>query len=256
MLKELTTEELNQRAPAIFTGTHAMSERYAQIKTTDLLDRLSKSGYVPVDASQDNPSRRDPALVAHLVTLRHKSFIGVDSKAEEVPQILLVNSHNGRTKLRLYAGFYRFACANGLVIGQDQFKTAIKHTGDALEDTGRFADEMATQLTSVGEVIDDWKAIELSNTKANNFARKAAALRFGDRSHVYDVKQILAPKRPEDEGRSLWNVFNVVQENTTQGGIGGESATGRKISSRKLGAIQPNIAFNRQLWDLAQKVAA
>jgi len=252
---QLTLDQIREKAPSAFATTHAMSERYAQIQTTELLDRLSSSGFVPVAATQDNPTKRDPNLVAHAITLRHESFLNRKKVGDQVPQIVVVNSHNGRTKLRLYAGFYRFVCANGMVVGEDKWTGALRHSGDALVEAAVLAEDMGEEMERISHRIEDWNSLELSNHKANEFANEAAILRFGDTAKSYDSAALLEARRVEDEGRSLWKVFNVIQENTTKGGIVGESASGRKITSRGLTAIQPNIAFNRELWKLAENFA-
>ena len=253
---QLDTKTLKRLAPSAFATSHNMSERYAQIKTTELLDRLADGGYVPVAASQDNPRLRPIDQVTHLITLRHESLLKTKKAAGQIPQLLLVNSHNGRTKCRLYGGFYRFACANGLVIGRDQMSAELRHSGDALVEASVFAEDIGDHLKKVNGVIDDWGQIELSNYKANKFARDAAELRFGEKAKQYDTSALLNVRRPEDEGRDLWSIFNVVQENTVVGGIEGETATGRRVKTRAVTAIEAGIEYNRKLWELAEKVAA
>jgi len=255
-MKALTLDQVRLKAPAAFATNHKMSERYAQVQTTELLERLAGDGFHPVEAKQDNPTKRDPALVAHAITLRHENFIKPEHKlGPQVPQITLVNSHNGRTKCRLYGGFFRLVCLNGLVVGRPDFVSEIRHCGDALVEAAVAADDIADGLVTMQEAIDLWSGIKLSAHRRNQFARDAASLRFGELSKQYDTSALLATRRPEDEGDGLWRVFNRIQENTTQGGIIGETGTGRAVTSRALTAIQPNIAFNRQLWELAERVA-
>ena len=132
-MKALTLDQVRIKAPAAFATNHEMSERYAQIQTTDLLERLADSKFYPVEAKQDNPTKRSPSLVTHAITLRHKDHIKPASKlGAQVPQITLINSHNGRTKCRLYGGFFRLVCLNGLVVGKPEFMSELRHSGDAL----------------------------------------------------------------------------------------------------------------------------
>lgn len=251
----MTSETLRHLVPAAFAGSHNMTQRYAQIETSKVIERLADAGYHPVQAQQDNPRRRDPMTVTHRVVLRHEDHIGDKVQLPEVPQIMLVNSHNGRTKLRMYAGFYRFICANGLVVGNDLFRHEVPHYGDALVEAMCFAEDMTDQLGEMRRVIDRWSNIELTNSQATAFARRAAELRFGASAHAYEPEKLLEARRTEDEGRTLWRVFNTVQENTVKGGVEGANANGRRVRSRELNAIQPNIAYNAALWNAAEELA-
>lgn len=256
MTLALTAEQLQLKAPAAFSTNHEMSERYAQVQTAALLERLSGSGFHAVEAKQDRPTKRNPSHVTHAITLRHESFLKPAHKlGAQVPQITLVNSHNGRTKCRLYGGFFRLVCLNGLVVGRPDFVAELRHSGDALVEAVVAAEEMASELGKVSEAIELWSSLKLSPYMANKFARDAASLRWGEVSKQYDVKAVAAARRPEDEGDDLWRLFNRVQENATQGGVIGETTSGRQVTTRALTSVQPNIAFNRDLWALAESVA-
>jgi len=255
-MKQLTVPALRTAAPAAFTKAHGMSSRYVQVNTADVVSHLADTGFVPVNASQDHPLRRDPAYVTHQVTLRHTSVLSTDKVGDQVPQIVIMNSHNGRTKLRLYVGLYRLVCSNGLVIGNDIFRYEIRHVGNALFEAHNFVTEMADRAAGLGDLVREWSGVELSNARAINFARKAAELRFGERAGAYDPNALLAPRREEDAGDDLWRIFNRVQENTTKGGLQGVGATGRAVSSRELTSVSNNVAYNYALWDLAESYAA
>jgi hypothetical protein len=251
----MTETTLRSLVPAAFAEGHHMTPRYAQIETAKVIGRLADAGYYPVQAAQDRPRSRDLLTVTHRIVLRHEEHIGDRIQVPEVPQIMLVNSHNGRTKLRLYAGFYRFVCANGLVVGNDMFRHEVSHCGDALVEALSFAEEMTDQLGQMRRVIDRWSKIELTAGQAFAFARRAAELRFGTSAQSYDAQRLLEARRTEDEGRTLWRVFNTVQENTVKGGLEGANANGRRVRSRELNAIQPNIAYNSALWNAAEELA-
>jgi hypothetical protein len=251
----LTTKELQARAPAAFTTASMMTERYVQIPTIQVVEKLAEAGYKPVDANQDKPTRRDPRFVAHSVTLRHEKFLDPKLNLDQVPQIVLLNSHNGRTQMRMFAGFYRFVCSNGMVVGRDMFRYEVRHVGDAFAEAFGFADMMTQELDTILGVIDEWGNVKLTQGKQDTFAQRAAELRFGDKSTSYPVTSILEAKRPEDKGDDLWRVFNRVQENTTMGGITGENANRRAVTSRALTAITPNIVYNAELWNLAEEFA-
>jgi hypothetical protein len=104
--------------------------------------------------------------------------------------------------------------------------------------------------------IDRWKEIEMTTAQEQTFAEQAAAMRFGvERAKAYKPEALLEVRRPEDEGRSLWRVFNRIQENTTTQSIEGHNSLGRQIRSRPLGMLGLNVTYNEQLWRLADQFA-
>lgn len=252
----LNAKELKLRAPAAFTESSMMSDRYVQVPTIKVIEQLATSGYYPVAANQDQPTRRDPRYVTHAVTLRHEDFLNPKDVGEQVPQIVLLNSHNGRTMMRVFAGFYRMVCSNGMVVGRDAFRYEVRHVGDAFKEVLGFADMMTTELAALNDVIVDWSKIDLKVAQQQAFAQQAAELRFGASAAAYPAESILEARRDEDAGNDLWHVFNRVQENTTQGGIRGENANRRTVTSRALTSIGPNINYNAELWNIAEQFAA
>lgn len=249
--------QLRAAAPAAFSTHHPMTGVYSPVNTAAILRRMADEGFVPVQASQDNPIRRDPRFVTHRIVLRHETQLGDEAElGEHVPQIMLVNSHNGRTKLKLFGGLYRFICANGLVVGDDRFRAEVTHRGDAPAEAARIAEEVTSNLNDLRRTIDRWSRIEMPTGTAMAFARKAAALRFGEVSgKSYDATALLTPRRERDEGRSLWRLYNTIQENTTKAGLVGRTAMGRRVTTRDLRAIGPDIKYNSALWALAESYA-
>lgn len=257
----LTMDRLRQLAPAAFSEHHHMSRRYGQVPTIEVVRQLAKEGYLPVSASQERSRLRDKSQVIHRITLRHEDVINAGANlrkvGDEVPQISIVNSHNGRTKLKLFAGLFRLVCANGLIVGDTRWAHSIAHDSDAVESALHYARQFGVQLGQLQSVIERWSQIELSREQVNMFARAAAALRFGEiPAKAYEPAALLEARREEDAGRSLWKVFNVVQENAVRGGISGRNSQNRTVKSRALNAINADIAFNSQLWQLANTYAA
>lgn len=258
MTSILNQRQLEAAAPAIFTEEAAphTSNRYGFISTASVLGAFEDQGYFPVQAKQDQARLRDPRYVTHSTVLRHINDIEKGAMlGAEVPQILLLNSHNGRTMLRMRAGLYRFVCANGLVVGEDKFKAEFRHQQSADSIARSFAETMAEGMSDLQRAIDAWKHIELSKQRAFDFAKAAAELRFGASAGAYNLESILEAHRTEDDGRTLWQVYNVAQENMTKGGLVGENANGRRVTSRALTAVEGDIDFNDRLWALAGEFA-
>ena len=108
--------------------------------------------------------------------------------------------------------------------------------------------------------IQAWNAMELTIKQAQAFAKKAVALRVGEaRADNYDADSFLVPLRKEDEAPTLWNIFNRIQEHGMRGDFTGvsvaENGTQRALTGRPLTDIGAEIRFNKDLWQLAAKVA-
>ena len=255
-MQALSHQEIQRVAPAAFTNERAehLSDRYNFIRTADVLSTLESEGFFPVQASQDNARLRDPRYVRHSIVLRPEEYDAAEG--EVAPQILMVNSHNGRTKLRLFAGFYRFICCNGLVVGEDKYTVEIAHHTSIEAGVQEYLRNFTDSVADLNLTMRRWSDIELNRHAQYEFARRAMELRFGsEQAKAYDLDSVLEAKREEDEGRTLWRVYNNVQEHATKGGIKGKSATGRELTSRALTGIGSDLDFNRNLWALAESVA-
>lgn len=244
---------------AAYSTSHEMSSLYRQITTADLVARFEERGFAVHSARQDNARKRDPRYVTHMVRMFapgvQPRFVG-----DAVPEIVIVNSHNGRTRLRLAAGLFRLVCSNGLILPDSRFPSfqlAARHRGDdLLEAVNRTADEAARSLSLLMDVIDRWKAIQLPLVAQRQLAERARALRWGENA-PFEAEQLLEARRPEDNSSDLWTVFNRVQENVTRGGIVARTADNRRqVMSRDLNQLVANLAINQSLWTAAEELAA
>lgn len=254
----LTIDELKSRAPAAFVTRPAamMSERYGFVRTADLLPEFANNGWVPVSAQQDRPTKRDVNYVRHAIVLRPEQGDNLPVVGEQVPQIMLINSHNGRTKLRMMGGLYRFICSNGLVVGETRFAAELAHKQSLSSAVGQYVDSLMSNLGNLNNTIELWKKTELSEETALDFARKAIKLRFNESAGAYKPEEFLVAKREEDDGRDLWRTFNKVQERTVTGGMHGINSAGRALQSRALTGIGQSLTFNQRLWSLAAEYAS
>jgi len=66
--------------------------------------------------------------------------------------------------------------------------------------------------------------------------------------------QLLAPRRLEDSGNTLWKTFNRVQENLTKGGLKYKTQNGRRNKTRAITSINRDIQLNKALWTLAEEM--
>lgn len=259
-LNVLTESEMRRMAPAAFADAPApfVSNRYQFLRTADLLPVMEDAGWLPVAASQTKPRRRDPLRVQHMLRFAEASALerARGDLNETVPQAIIINSHNRRTRLIMRAGLYRFICTNGMVIGKEYAQVGlIHHSGDLRSETERGLELVRNNMERVAGVIEHWREIPLTEGQQHTFAAEAAALRFGARAGQYTPQQVLEAQRPEDVGDDLWHVFNRVQENLTKTQLHGVSANGRRVRSRAINGIVMDAQFNGELWSTAESWA-
>lgn len=256
-MSRLSLQDVRKQAPAVFghVAKH-MTDRYEMVHTSDLLEQLVDRGFMITSAKQERATKRDPLTVRHMITLVHERALAEPSFKEGLPTLLLWNSHNGRTLLRLAAGFYRLVCSNGLIVGTTEQEFAFRHAVKPLEQLPQALELVAERQELALTNMRNWQQIELSDRKVISFAERAAALRFGaEAAGAYDRDAILSTRRPEDAGSNLWRVMNRVQENLMRGGVDGKSKTGRKVTSRAVNNITLDLEFNKGLWQLAEEFA-
>jgi hypothetical protein len=127
--ESLTLEEMRQSLPSIFAprGHMGNGRYYEYISTTDVLGRLLGAGFLPVEA-RSTGSDAGSRFGKHMVRLRGEADLAKPDnrfgQAGVAYEIVLRNSHDGSAAYWLYAGLIRFACENGLVVGDGTVQSA------------------------------------------------------------------------------------------------------------------------------------
>lgn len=264
----ISTQELAAIAPSIFAEAphESRSERYRQIPTSKVLENLQKEGFEAFFAAQSRsrvPGKSD--YTKHMLRLRHASQI--DSKAKGgVPEIILINSHDGTSSYQLLAGWLEFVCMNGLVNGTLLEDIRVKHSGNLDQISTKVIEGSYRVLDSFAELTDQreqMQAIDMHPRIQQVFAQTALRLRYqpdeetGNMPVTIRPEQVIQPRRYADNGSSVWNVFNRAQENLVErGGIGYRTSTGRNMTTQAVRSIDKNTKLNQELWAAAQAIAA
>ncbi|MCC7968441.1 DUF932 domain-containing protein, partial [Escherichia coli] len=130
--RPLTHEELMHHVPGIFGEDRhtSCSERYTYIPTITVLESLQREGFHPFFACQTrvrDPDRRE--YTKHMLRLRRNGEIN----GEHVPEIILLNSHDGTSSYQMLPGYFRFVCQNGCVCGQSPGEVRVPHRGNVVD---------------------------------------------------------------------------------------------------------------------------
>lgn len=264
--RALTEDELRDRVPSIFAteAHHSRSGRFAPIPTIDLLRGLEKEGFVAVGAKQCVARVDDRrGFTKHMIRLRRLDDASL-RVGDTVCEMLLKNANDGTSAYDLMAGMFRIRCLNSLVVQTGTIEAVkVRHSGDVMpkviEGTYRVLGEARKALVAPAE----WSRQMLAREEREAFAEAAHVVRFADAdgnvTTPIEPRQLLNPRRYDDNGTDLWTTFNVVQENAIRGGLTavGRDANNRRrrATTRAINGIDQDVRLNRALWVLAERMA-
>lgn len=229
--------------------TPTTTDNYATIKTSDIITMLEGNGFKLVDFQAKRISKKKQlegrnGYQAHIATLE---FTASEFKHPQgMPRVIVTNSHDGTKALQFHIGFIRFACSNGLIVGENIVPSLrVRHQGNVQE---RVKEVVEWAVAAVKKMIDTYNAmsnVQLTSAQVLEFTNKAAKLRGLD-------NVIALPIRDADQSNDLFTVYNRVQEALIKGG--NKAFRNGQETKRKLTAVRsPLIAqkINTDLSDIA-----
>ena len=241
-----------------------LSEHYSFVPTINVVNDLRALGFECVDATQVKARKKTTnGYQKHMLTFENPKY-KVEG-AEEYPQLLLTNSHDGGNAFTLSAGIFRMICSNGLVIKTEDYGTArLVHKGYSFEAVQELVKDFEETMSNVISKITAMKRVQLTKAQQIEFAKQAALLRFTAKSYnednisdVVDIDGLLNVDRKEDAGNGLYEVFNRVQESLVQGkylyASNGKvkDADTKTRKARPIKNFKQSISVNQKLSELA-----
>lgn len=169
---------------------------------------------------------------------------------------LQIGSHDGVKSLTFGLGFFRMACLNGLIVGCNLFQPLrLKHIGEAPKQLGEVVKKVLDASPILYDRINQLSQKTLTDSQVISFAEQAAALRFeGNDKYSIDPKDLLRTRRSEDQGNSLWLVFNRVQEHLLKApDLSMITKDGKKRKAKAITNIDSTFKLNQNLWELAEE---
>ncbi|HFD7850835.1 DUF932 domain-containing protein [Klebsiella sp. K794] len=251
--RPLTREELMQHVPSVFgEDKHkSRSDRYSYIPTITILENLQREGFQPFFACQSrvrDPARRE--YTKHMLRLRRTGQIN----GQQVPEIIILNSHGGESSFQLLPGIFRSVCTNSLVCGQSFGEIRVPHRGDVVNKVIEGAYDVLSVFDRMEEKRDAMQSLLLPPLAQHALANAALTYRFGEEHQPVTATQILTPRRYEDRSDDLWTTYQRIQENLLKGGLPGRTAKGKRSHTRAVNGIDGDIRLNRALWVMAENM--
>jgi hypothetical protein len=220
------------------------SDKYGFVSSRAIIDNLQTLGFSPrkIEIQRANKIERQ-GFQRHIVRLRHNELMPV--VGSEFPEIILMNSHDGSSSVKMMLGVFRLVCSNGMVSGSVQDEIRYVHRKANVELINDGAMRLVNSAGRLTDAINRMKSRELTLVERNEFIRQAAKLRY-DEPEENQLLSLNSLRRYEDRGDNLWLTFNRVQENLTQGK--------RYSGIRRITSPSADVAINRGLWNLAESI--
>lgn len=255
---------LQRSAPSVFADKpfQDRSEKYRFLPTIDVVGEMVKEGFVPVTAGQSKSRRSERGnYTRHVMRFRHLHQMEKPlKKDDELPELVLLNSHDGTSSYQLMAGFFRVVCSNGMVVCSSQMDSIkVRHSGstDLAKQIVDASYEVIGNIGSATMQIEAWKSIQLDKGKQIAYVKTALELRAGALNADPDLilNAIRAEDTPENDGqRSLWKTFNVVQEKLIKGGFRAPDINENLRRVRAIKSASEDVKINRMLWTLTEEM--
>jgi hypothetical protein len=250
-------QTLYDRVPALFaTSPHPkMSANYGFTNTYELLKFIEPRGYV-LDSVQQ--TGRGP-FAKVMVKMHHRDSVRLNG---DRAQLILLDSHNGTSAIKLMLGYYRLICSNGMMVGSTLFEHTMRHNqADVQAQLMLSVLEVDKVMPRINGIVDTLNGRTIQDTpNFSTFIDRVARARlhsFRDEpsfdQRVASVSgQLVQRRRREDRGSDLWTMVNVIQENALRGAS--YYFDGKMNHMREVRAIDAQVSLNREIWDAAQEL--
>jgi len=260
-LKEKMEENSNLNminTPALFNEMphFSRSDKYNVISTARIVDELTAAGFNPTSAAQArsiDPAKR--SFARHVVRMRHKDAPQINGN---VPELVLMNAHNGTSSYKLMLGLFRIACANGLITGDIFGSLEIRHSGSASRDIDQIiilSKKMIQKADQLTETVRIWNNKRINIDQQTSFCELVKAEIMPDRD-IFAQDLLRYRRRADQETSNFWTAFNVIQENIIKGGLLMRNTAGHWRRTRSIKSVERDTKTNIKLWNLADQFQA
>lgn len=207
---------VNSLLPSVTATTNALNvtERYRHLQTSDVVDTLAAHGFRVV-----NQKGKLAEHSKHGLFLVNREIGFLDrTGSENFASVALFNSHDGKSALKLVAGFLRMICSNGMVSGTATDHISIRHTQKGFDNMPSLVAQLPDRIKTFHETVNMLNNVFLEPAQIGELARL-----------VHDNVKLIRPidnasdllhlRRGEDTATDAYTVANVIQENIIKGGM-------------------------------------
>ena len=234
-----------------YRNSQLITSKDGYIDTKDAIQDLQKQGWM-INGVCENRNKSNLKVDSHYIKLSHPDFTMKTNKGQTecLSNVYINNSCSGNKPLGFEFGLYRLICSNGAISFQGSEVGKISHDNKGSKQYPVIMSKINELAQSTMNAFNTFKNKELTSKQIHRLADDALNLRFKGKN--LNVKQLLATHRPEDEGNSLWTVFNRIQENLTKPNMLID------LNGRLLGgtsSVKQDIKINQDLFQLVEAYA-
>ncbi len=251
--------ELQSYATVTQEGRHPTrtTEEYRFLSTARALEILDDRGWYPVRIDEANYRKAENrGFQKHLVRLQNAAYSqSVGSVAKATPEIVLKNSHNGESALRLFGGIFEAICLNGLIVWDELSDCRrLPHRGMSELLLADILQSVVESIPTSFETRERWRGIRLDRHEQLAYAEAVIPLVFDGGKYAVEPSELLYSRHVGQHEPSLWNTFNRVHGNLLRGGVRRTRIDGSRIRSRAVKDVDENVRINRELWRVAAEL--
>lgn len=232
------------------------SDKYTHISTKLIIDSLEARGF-EIENTKVAGVRKESnqGFQKHLVTMKYKEL----ETKEGVPTVIIQNSHNRSSGLKFHTGFIRFACMNGLVLGDGINEQSIRHSSSWKDKAREFLNNYFEEVARMEREHEYLKSKTLTAYDQMFLAREAFKIRYKEECAL-DTNELNLVRRIEDRGNSAYKVYNRLQEALVQGHftrrvLNDEGNWSEFGKAAKLTSTDEIIRVNKEVRELCLSVA-
>ncbi len=235
-----------------------VSDSYNVIPTQDVIVEFERFGFELQDLSLARIIREEKEnKQKHLVRMSQGEKLFGEMRVD----VIIQNSYDRSTALNIRIGMFRFACANGLIIGSNLMPTfRVVHSNNSwMDQIHAFIDSYEEKYKIQKAWIDNMMASTLTYDTIEELAFKAIDLRHYDKrikNDPIDPMEINIAKRPEDRSRNAWATYNRFQENLINGYYTKVAEDGSYKKAKVLTNTDELVRVNVELADLFAEAVA
>ena len=266
---DIRTEEargfLTKNYPAIMADRPVgMSENYQFMPSFKIAETLiDKFGLGLVSVSQQFSRSRDPRGQEHFMRFRLPETMNLRTVGDSAPELVIMNSHNGRSTLRAYAGIFRLICANGMVVADRTFgRISLRHFGieNNFEAFSGVLDGVAENFGRMDLRMQQLDQMMMTPGQQSGLAR--AMMKTRGVPDWVEPHMVLQARREIEQTsadglRSIWKTYNVLQESLAETrDVAFQRAGARARSLRPLSGARAQVLVNERLWQAMEEFVA
>jgi hypothetical protein len=199
------------------TTVQKLEQKQFYIPSLEVVSNLQNDGW-EINGVYEHRGK-DRKITSNFIQMYHPDFVLRNSKnqIEALSSLTISNSCNGNKPMTINMGAYRLVCSNGLIRYEKHAEeTKIKHVEVDYNRLPQILELVDRKKEKVLEEFNLLKHKNLTTEEARQFAIQSIRLANKEVTNPR-VEEMLRVHRMEDEGMNLWNVFNRVQENLTNG---------------------------------------